>query len=470
MSQQLLTRRHPLLLPVLAFAQFLLALDYNIVLVALPDMGSELGMSPATLQWVVSSYALAFGGLLLFGGRLGDVFGRRRFVLLGLIIFAAGSLAAALAPQAALLLIGRVLQGVGGALLSPSVLAAIAVSFEEGPARFRALAIWSSAGAVGLALGSALGGVLMAFFDWRAVFLLLVPLALLGLGGAWAAVPRDTEVTARRRPVDLPGGLFAAVGVAAVVFALAELPNRGADAAVLTAAAAGVILLAAFVLREKRAAHPLLHLSLFRRRTLAGGLVAMVLFMGSIGTSYYVFTLFAQDVLGASALVTGLAFLPWGIAGLLASGLARTALNRLGIRGALVLGLVVAAAGNAGLASSLDADAPLAVVVAWTVLLGVGQAMGFATLFAAAGTGVPAEQQGVASALMSTIQQVGTALGLAVLIGLATGVTRGSDLAGVEATAAGLQAATWVGAGILAAGAVLSALILPGRKALQAAS
>lgn len=463
MSQQTLVRRHPLLLATLAFVQFLLAMDYNIVLVALPDLGSELGFSEAALQWVVSAYALAFGGLLLFGGRLGDVFGRRRFILLGLAVFAGGSLAAAAAPDAALLLTGRALQGVGGALLSPAVLATIAVSFEEGAARFRALSIWSSAGAVGLALGSSLGGVLMAFFNWRAVFLLFVPLAVIGLLVAWRAVPREDQL-AERRSMDVPGGAFAAIGVAGLVFALAELPNRGLDASVVTGAVAGVALLAAFLFREHRAANPLLQLSLFRRRMLTGALIAMVLFMGSIGTSYYTFTLFTQSVLGTSALVTGLAFLPWGVVALFASGLARTALNRLGIRGALILGLLIAALGNAGFASALTPDASLLAVVAWTALLGIGQAVGFATLFAAAGAGVPAEQQGVASALMSTIQQIGTALGLAVLIGLATLSMNASGGSSIEATAHGLQTATWVGAGILAAGAALTALAIPRRN------
>lgn len=461
-SRNLLTRPHPLLLPVLAFAQFLLALDYNIVLVALPDMGVDLGMSEAALQWVVSAYALAFGGLLLLGGRMTDVFGRRRMVLIGFALFAAGSLAAAVAPSAFLLLGGRVLQGVGGALLSPAVLASIAAAFTEGPARFRALAIWSSAGAVGLALGSALGGVLMAFSTWRAIFVLLVPLALIGLLVAGTAVPRDERST--RRSLDLPGGLFAAIGVAALVFALAELPERGADVTVMVSGAAGIVLLLAFVLRENSASHPLLHLELLRRRTLSGALIAMVLFMGSVGTSYYVFTVFAQSVLETSALVTGLAFLPWGVAALLASSLAKNALNRLGIRGALILGLSIAAIGTAGFASALTSATPLWVAVAWTALLGVGQAIGFAALFSAAGAGVPTERQGVTSALMSTIQQVGTALGLAVLVGLATWTTASSELSGAGATAAGLQTATWVGAGLLLAGAALTALVIPARR------
>lgn len=466
MSQQTVTKRHPLLLPLLAFSQFLLALDYNIVLVALPDIGTELRMSETALQWVVSAYALAFGGLLLFGGRLGDVFGRRRFILIGLALFATGSLAAAFAPDAAVLLSGRVLQGVGGAVLSPAILATIAVTFEEGPARFRALAIWSSAGAVGLAMGSALGGVLMEFFDWRAVFLILVPLALVGLIGAWRVAPKEAR-TAGRPSMDLPGGIFAAFGVAAIVFALAESPNRGIDPLVVSSAVTGVVLLVAFVVREMRAKHPLLHLSLFRSRTLTGALVAMVLFMGSIGTSYYVFTLFTQSVLGITALGTGLAFLPWGLTALFASGLAKLALNRLGIRGALIVGLLIAAAGNAGFASSLYPGAPLWGVVAWTALLGIGQAAGFATLFAAAGAGVRAEQQGVTSALMSTVQQVGTALGLAVLVGLATLITAESQSAGVAATATGLQTATWVGAGVLAAGAAITAVLMPKRTRFQ---
>lgn len=437
-----------LLLPVLAFTQFIVAVDYNIVLVALPDLRSDLGMSQSASQWVVSAYALAFGGLLLLGGRMADLHGRRRILVIGITLFALGSLLAAVALDPVAVLAGRALQGAGGATLVPAVLATIGATFDEGPRRFHALAAWSSAGAVGLASGSALGGVLMAIADWRIVFAVLVPLSLLALIGVVLAIPADGPRRAGRS-ADLPGGLLAALGVAAVVFALAELPRLGLDPLVMAAGTVGILLLVAFVLRQRRAADPLLDLRVFRFRTLSTGLVLMVLFMGSIGTSYYVFTIFLQDVLGRSALVTGLAFVPWGVVALFGSSLARRMLTHLGVAKSLALSFGVAAIGTAGLAASITPAASLAVVIGWTLLLGAGQAMGFASLFAAAGIGVPTEQQGVVSALMSTVQQIGTALGLALLVGLATAVASAAPGDATAATASGLSAAVWAGSAAL---------------------
>lgn len=447
---------HRLLLPLLAFCQLIVALDYNIVLVAMPDMKGAIGFSASGLPWVMSAYALAFGGALLFAGRITDVFGRRRGMLVGLSLYGAGSLFAAVASGPSLVLLGRVAQGLGGALLTPAVLATIFVSFAEGPARFRALAVWSGAGGVGLAAGAALGGVLTSVFGWRAVFLVNLPLVLVALAAALTAMPPEERGQVRRR-LDAPGAFLATLGSVAVVFALAEGPVRGwISAQVSVAAAIGVVALAAFAAAERRTAEPLLPLALLRVRTLSVALVAMLLFLGSIGTTYYVFTLFLQDVLGESALATGLAFLPWGVAGIAGSRVAQAALGRLGIGGTLAGGMAVGAVATGGLALSLGAHAALWAVIAWTLLIALGQAMGFASLFAAAGVGVDPRHQGVASALLSTFQQVGNAAGLAVLGGIAASIATRSGGATVADTVTGLRTATGIAAALLGAGVMVA--------------
>lgn len=447
-----------LLLPALAFCQFLVAVDYNIVLVALPSLGIELGMPSGALQWVVSAYALAFGGLLLLGGRVADVLGRRKGIVIGLIAFGVGSALAAGAIDPAMVLGGRVLQGAGGAFLTPAVLATIAVAFPEGPARYRALSVWAGAGAVGLALGSALGGALMAVFDWRSVFVLLVPLAAIATVGVLLSAPADPKT--RRRPLDIAGGASSALGIAGIVYALAEWPQAGWSTAVAISSLGGLALLGFFFFWERRSPSPLLDFSLLRHRTLTGGVFAMILFMGSVATSYYVFTVFTQTVLGASALLTGIAFLPWGLVAMFGSTLARRMLTGLGVRGSLITSLLITATGTAGFATSLSPNTPLPVVVAWTLLLGIGQAMGFASLYAAAGTGIVDELQGVSSAVMSTTQQLGTALGLGGLVGIATLVSENAQGTTDETIAQGLQAASLAGAAGLLCAAIITALAL----------
>ncbi|MBF4635763.1 MFS transporter [Agreia pratensis] len=459
--------RSHLLLFALAFCQFLVAIDYNIVLVALPQIGSEFGIDGTGLQWIVSAYALAFGGLLLLSGRLADVVGRRRMMMIGFGLYGLGSIAAAVTPFYGVILAGRVVQGIGGAFLSPAVLATIAVSFPEGPARFKALSIWSAAGAAGLAGGSALGGVLIAAFDWRSVFAINVPLVIVAAALVLRGVPADATTGARHR-IDIFGAATSALGITAIVYALGEGPTAGwTSPNVLTTAAIGAVLLVVFIVIEKRSTSPLLPLSLLRNRSLAVGLIVMILFIASIGTSYYTFSLFLQQVLGASALTTGLAFLPWGIMAFLGSSIARLALGRFGLRGAIALSAVIAALGTAGFATSLYAGTALIVPVAWTLLLGVGQAMGFASLYAAAGAGITPERQGVASATMTTAQQVGTALGLSVLAGLAVAVSQSASGDSFAATAEGLRVATWASAAVLLSGAALALVALRKSPATQ---
>lgn len=448
-------RPHPMLLPLLAFCQLVTAIDYNIVLVALPPIQAGLGFSEEGLQWVVSAYALAFGGTLLFAGRISDLFGRKLAMNVGLILYGVGSLAAALAPVPAAVIAGRAVQGLGGALLTPAVLTTIFASFPEGPQRFRALSVWSGAGAVGLAAGSALGGILTSTLGWRAVFAINVPLVVVGLVGTMVAMPR-VERSATRPAADIPGGILATIASVGIVLALAEGPVSGWDTGVvLGAAIAGAAALVAFIVVEGRSPEPLLPLKMLRNRTLVAGLVAMFIFLGSIGTVYYVFSLFLQDVLGNTALATGIAFLPWGVGAMLGSRLGRASLNRWGISITLIVAFGLSAVAIGGLAASLHTATPIWVPIAWTVVLAPAQAMGFASLFASAAHRVEPRHQGVASALMSTFQQVGNAAGLAVLGGIAASIATKSGTATVRDTADGLALATWIAAALMVLGIVV---------------
>ncbi|WP_016909578.1 MFS transporter, partial [Streptomyces xiaopingdaonensis] len=300
-------RRLGLTLALLAFAQLIISIDYNIVFVALPDIGRELGFSSQTLQWVVSAYAVAFGGFLLLGGRAGDLLGRRRMFLLGLLLYGVSSLVGGFATSPGLLVAARAVQGLGGAFLFPATLSLVNTTFEEGPQRFRALSVWAAAGASGMLLGSLLGGLLTEGFGWEAVFFVNVPLTALAGLAAFRLIRADGPRESGRR-FDLPGAVSATAGVTLIVFALVQGPASGWGAPVVVGAAvAGVVLVAGFLVLENRSADPLMPLRLFRNRNLSTGSGVTFLFMATFGTLLYFLTVYFQDVHEYSALRTGMA-------------------------------------------------------------------------------------------------------------------------------------------------------------------
>lgn len=443
------------LLPLLALGQFVSAIDYNIVYVALPRIGAELGFAPEDLQWVVSGYALAFGGLLLLGGRAADVLGNGATYRVALWLFGAGSLLGALAPVPGLLVAGRVLQGAGGALLLPATLSIIGTAFAEGPARHRALAVWGGAGAVGLAAGSLLGGLLTEHLGWRSVFVVNVPLVAVALVAAARALPRD-GARGRLADLGLPSSLAATAAITAGVLALVQGPEAGwGSAPVLVAVAVAAGLAAVLVALERRSAAPLLPTALLRHRPLLAAMGITFLFMASFGTEYYVFTVHFQDVLGYSVLQAGLAFLPAAALALVGTRSAGPVLARLGTARTLTVALLLGAAGMLAVAWAISPDRPYLALLPGIALLSVGQGLGWPAMFAAAGSGVEARQQGIASALASTTQQVGAAVGLAVLVGVATS-TAGDGAASVADVAAGLRLASAGAAGFVLIGVLLS--------------
>ncbi|MFI6093040.1 MFS transporter [Streptomyces sp. NPDC051218] len=425
-------------LALLALAQLIFSLDLNIVFVALPDIGADLGFPGQTQQLVVSAYVVLAGGFLLLGGRAADLFGRRRVFILALTIYAVSSLAGGLAESPAVIIAARAVQGIGGALLLPSTLSLINTLFEEGPKRNKALAVWGGAGASGLTIGALLGGILTESFGWPAVFYVNVPLAGAVALAALAVIPRDAQRTEKRK-FDLPGALTATGGSTLLVFALVEGPEMGwSSATVIVAFAAAVVLLVAFAGIEARSKDPLMPFRLFRNRNLSVGMTVTFLYMATFGTLPYFLTVLMQNVHGYSALQTGLAFLVPSVAIATGTQVGERLTTRLGTRTTLIAGFIIGAVGTAILALGFDAEASYLTALPGLILSGVGQGIVWTGMWIAASTGVAPNEQGIANGMASTTLNIGNAIGLAILTVIAdvgTGGKAGDALR--EATADG---------------------------------
>lgn len=454
-----------LALALLAFAQLIISLDYNIVYVALPEIGGALDFSAQSLQWVVSAYAVAFGGFLLLGGRAVDLFGPRRVFVAGLALYAVASLAGGLAGGPGPLVAARAVQGLGGALLFPATLTLVSTGFAEGRERNRAFAVWGTAGGSGMILGSLLGGVLTQAFGWEAVFYVNVPLAAAAVLAALPLVPRDAARTTGRR-FDLAGALTATAGTTLVVFALVQGPESGWNApAVAGAAVLGALLLAGFAVIESRSADPLLPPRLLRGRDLRTGVLVTFLYMATFGTLLYFLTVYFQVVHGYDALRTGLAFLVPMAAIVAGSQLAGRLATVRGTRTAMIAALAAGGLGAGVLGATLSTGGSYAALLPGLIVLGVGQGAGYTLMFGAATAGTPAHQQGVASAVASTAQQIGGAVGLAVLVAIANHGTGGLTGAALRAaTADGLRTAVFAAAAGIALTALVAAGFSPARR------
>ncbi|MFI6518235.1 MFS transporter [Spirillospora sp. NPDC050679] len=450
-------------LGLLAFSSLITSLDFTIVYVALPDIAREVGLSGHATQWVISAYAIFFGGFLLLGGRSADLLGRRRMFVLGMLLFGGASLLGGLATSPATLIAARALQGIGGAVLFPATLSLVTTRFAEGPERLRALAVWAGAGAGGLSLGALLGGVLTHAFGWEAVFLVNVPLVVAGTAGAFALLDPDGP-RARGRGFDIPGALTGTAGLTLLVFAIAQGPEAGwTSAAVLASAVLAVALLTAFLVIEARTRHPLMPLRLFANPNLRAGLLVILTFGVTMQNLVYFLTLYFQDVLGYSALQGGLAFLGLSVLIGVANFVAERLVIRIGARATLVIALLLGSAGGALLALGMRADGSYWTILAGLVVYGMGMGTIYPTMFGTSGTGVADEDQGAAGGMANTALQIGTSVGLAVLVSVST-----SGLAGLTgeplraATSDGLRDAVYIAAALTLAG-ILAALTLPRR-------
>jgi EmrB/QacA subfamily drug resistance transporter len=449
-------------LALLAFAMLIVSLDQYIVVVALPEIGRELGYSAQTLQSVISAYAVASAGFLLLGGRAADLLGPRRVFVKGLALYGGASLLGGLAPTPEVLLAARAVQGIGGALVFPAALALVNITFAEGHERNRALAVWGGAGAAGLVLGVLLGGVLTQALGWEAVFFVNVPLAGVAALLAFPVIAADSR-RETGRSFDLPGALSATVGVTMLVFALVQGPKLGwVSPAILASAAAGALFLAAFVVIERRGRDPLLPPRLLANRNLAIAVGVAFLFWATFGSVLYFLTIYFQDVHGYDALETGVGFLlptAFVVAG---SALAGQLVTRCGLRPTLVAALAAGALGALALGLSMSPEGSYAALIPGLIALSLSDGVVFTTMFIAAGTGVADREQGVAAGIASTSTSVGAAVGLAVLVLVATSDTDG--LAGEAlriATADGLSAAVLVVAAGIAATALVALNLRP---------
>ncbi|ANH92986.1 MFS transporter [Streptomyces sp. NPDC058319] len=452
----------PWLLPVLLTVQFLVSLDMSVVNVALPGMGRGLHFGPGSLTWVVNAYALTFGGLLMFGGRLADVVGRRRVLVAGFVVFGAASLAGGLAQSPGALIAARAAQGVGAAALAPVGLALLTVSCPPGPARSRALGLWGAAGAVGGAVGVLAGGLLTDWFGWRAVMLVNVPFVVAVLAVTGRAVPADTPAAARRAPrprLDLTGALLVTAGTVLLVLGLVRTETYGwaswRTAAVLGAAA---VLLAAFVVTEARTAAPLLRLGLLGTGpVLAANVFGLLMSAGQFAAFYFT-SLYLQQVLGYGPTATGSAFLPFCAGVVVGSALAARAIGRYGPRVLLTAGGLLGAAGLAWFAAAAAVDGGFAgSVLGPSAVASVGIGLCFVPLGTAATGSVAAGEAGMASGLLNSSRQVGGAVGLAVLGTVAAHASGAAPDA--VALVHGFSAAYWTAAGLLAAGALAAAAL-----------
>ncbi|WP_042196102.1 MFS transporter [Paenibacillus camerounensis] len=410
---------------VLAISQLIIALDYTIIFVAMPSIGEELGFSASHLQWVVSAYSLTFGGFLLLGGRLSDLMGRRNMFMIALSLFGLGSLLGGLADTQLMLIIARGLQGFGGALLSPATLSLITSNFEEGPERNRAMGIWAAMGGVGMSLGLLLGGVLTNFISWEATFFVNVPIVLLTLLLA-PVVLKESVVLNGHKHVDIGGTFSITVGMLFVVYYLIQSPISGwRSTSTLIFLVIGAAILVVFIFIEKHVQKPLINFRMFRNRNLTGAAIVAFLFSASFGTLYYFLTLYTQNVLHFTAIQSGFSFLPLTLSAFLGAKLINPMLARVGLAGTIASGMALGGIGFL-LLTQLSPLGSAWGIIPGTIIIGIGRALVFTTMFIAGSTGVNPSEQGISSAMINTGQQIGGAIGLAIIMAIIS-VSLGSD-------------------------------------------
>ena len=432
----------------LAVAYFMTIIDLTTVNVSLPTIGRDLHFSATSLQWVVTAYALTFGGFLLLGGRAADLLGRRRVLMAGLSLFTAASLGAALSTAEVSLIAMRAVQGLGGAIMLPAALSIVMNMFIEGAERNKALGVWGALGAAGATVGLITGGLLTRYAGWQYIFYLNVPIGTIALLLAPRVVPDSRLQTAARRRFDALGALTGTGGLVLLVDAISQAPQYGWGAtrtiAVLAASAA---LLVAFLVIESRVESPVLPLSIFRLRTLAGANTAGLLLVASFYAFIFVGTLYMQEVLHYSALQTGMAWLAASLTSISLAGLSQLLVTRIGPKIVMAIGMTLIGTGVIWATQVPVHGHFLANLIGPFVVAGAGTAFAFIPISIAALMGVEEHRAGLASGLLSTSQQVGGALGIAIASSVAASHTKALLHAGSAVPAAltgGFQQALWV--------------------------
>jgi EmrB/QacA subfamily drug resistance transporter len=455
-----------LILVIACLAQFMVVLDATVVNVALPSIQKGLDFSPSNLQWVVNAYTLVFGGFLLLGGRAGDLIGRKRLFLIGTALFSAASLLNGLAQSSGMLIAGRGLQGLGGALLSPAALSIITTTFTDQTERTRALGVWSAIAAGGGAVGLVLGGALTQLASWEWIFIVNVPVGIATIFATLRYVP-ESRADVQHRTFDLAGAVTVTAGLVVLVYAIVKAQAYGwGSSRTIGLIVLALVLLTAFVAIERRSVAPLIRLSIFRIRTLAVADGVLLLVASGMFGMFFFASLYVQEILGYSPLHAGLAFLPVTGGIVVGAGLAQPLVKRAGVRNVAVFGIVLATIGMVVLAQVPVHGTYVGDLLPGLLPLSIGMGLVFVPITLMATGGVDANDAGLASGLFNTAQQVGGSLGLAILSTLAASKTTNvlTGLHGAASTAAtnaakvsGYHVAFIAAAVMLAAGAIILA-------------
>jgi EmrB/QacA subfamily drug resistance transporter len=454
-------------LAVVGAAFFMTVLDVAIVNVAIPSIQKDLNIREETVQWVITAYAITFGGFLLLGGRMADLLGRRRIFVGGLILFTLASLVCGLANSAGVLITARAVQGIGAAIISPAALSIVTTTFTEGAERNKALGIWGALGGSGAAAGVLFGGILTKYLGWEWIFFVNVPVGALVFGLTWPIVPESRAELGHRR-FDAAGAVTVTAGLALLVYAISKAPDVGwGSARTILLILASVALLAAFTLWELRTEAPIMPFRIFRIRSLAAANVVGFLLGAVIFANFFVLTLYVQGVLGWSALKTGITFLATAGTTVIWAGVSQALVTRYGPRPVLVLGMLVLAA-SLGWYTQIPVGGHY-----WPDLLpayitfALGLAFSFIPVSIAALAQVEPHEAGLASGLINTNQQIGGAIGVAVAATIFTSYARPRHFT-PDAFTTGYQHAFWALLAIAVAGAVAAAVLLRGRAELPA--
>ncbi len=450
-------------LAVLAAAQFMVVLDATIVNVALPAVQKALGFADAAqLQWVVTAYALVFGGFLLLGGRLADLFGRRRMFVAGIIVFAIASLLGGIAQNPGMLITFRALQGLGGALLAPAALSLVLTIFKEGHERNRALGIWGMIAGGGGAVGLLLGGILTQYVDWRWIFFINVPIAVGVLIAAMKYVPKSLPVAKQR--IDFIGAITVTASLMSFVFAMAQAPSKGwGSGIVLGSLIASIALMVGFIVNEKHVKHPLIRLSILRRRNVTGGNLVQLFMPAAMFSMFFYMSIYLQQILHYSPTKTGAANLPFTLVMIVVAGVLSRRLTKLNPKTVIIVGATMVGAAliyysRIPVHGNYVTDLLPAIIV-----MAAGMAAVFVTGTVATTSGLSHEESGLVSGLLNTSQQIGGALGLAILSVVSTSVTKhdlakahGDAAAVVPAMVHGFQRGFMVAAGFALIAAIIA--------------
>ncbi|WP_432174843.1 MFS transporter [Streptomyces sp. Tue6028] len=447
---------------VIVTAYLMVGVDSTVVNVALPDIQTDLRFTPTGLSWVLNAYTLAFGGLLLLGGRVGDIAGRRRTLTTGVLLFAASSLLGGLATESGWLLAARALQGVGAALIAPSTLALITTNFPDGPRRHHALGVYSSMAGIGASVGLVLGGMLTSWASWRWALLINVPIGL----AVALALPRFAAETPRHAGrFDAAGALTGTAGTTSLVYAFIRVSDQGwSDPQAQLGFGAAAALLTGFALIESRAQQPIMPLRLFADRDRAGGYAGVLLLPAGMFGAFYFLTLFSQRVLEYSPLRAGFAFLPMTLAMFTTVRCVPRLLQRLGAKPVLLTGMALLVAAGAWLWRLAPGDGYLAGLLGPLLLLGVGVGLSFMPLNATILARVEPREGGAASGLLQTLQWLGGTLGLSVLVTVFGTTTRHTTGSPAEILTAGAARAFGIGSLIALAALLVSAVVIKGRR------